>query len=296
MAIVLNPKEVDLSKQWDDAGKDIERVETTMDEPDDLDPNFYTKRTVKTTPTVKGLAAVATKAASQWNDETEFTFGKDKTFAQFKIDSPEKFDELQATYNKVFPNKPIDNDKDLYIATAMNLADKEEIKPTQRIRDEAKWAAYNRRENLKASKQLAAYNHGLSAAAATAENNVRTFFEDVPDGIYTTASGKKVTKKGDRWVDASGKPLTTSGADPIKVTGANIPKGFVDGLPAKYQVAVDYMDLHVNGGVASGGYNEFTKLVPRNVGVKSALKGTKQKAPVTPMGAPAQVTDNNLGF
>jgi hypothetical protein len=97
-------------------------------------------------------------------------------------------------------------------------------------------------------------------------------------------------------MDASGRPASTSGDDPIKVTGANIPKGFVEGLPAKFQVAVDYMDLHVNNGVASGGYNEFTKLVPRSVGVKSALKGTKQKAPVTQMGAVTQGGDDPLNI
>jgi hypothetical protein len=296
MAIVLNPKEVDLSKQWDEAGKDIERSETTIDEADDLDPRFYTKRTVKTSPTVKGLNSVATKAASQWNDETEFTFGKDKTFAQFKLDSPDKYNELTASYQKVFPGKVIDNDKDLYIATAINLADKEELKPTQRIRDDKKWADYNRSQNIAGSKEIAKYNHSLSANAAVSEANARTYFEEIPSGVYTTQSGKKVEKKGDRWVDASGKPLTTSGDDPIKVTGSNIPNGFVEKLPAKYQVAVDYMDLHVNDGVASGAYNEFTKLVPRRSAIKSEFKGTKQKPAVTQMGAVTQGGDDPLNI
>lgn len=294
MSIVLNPKEVDLPKQWAEAGKDVEKVETTKDEPDDLDPRFYTKRTVTLTPTANGLAKVATNAASQWNHETEYTFGKDKTFAQFKLDSPDKFNELLASYQKVFPGKTMENDKDLYIATAINLADKTEVKPTQRIRDDVKWSAYQRAQNLAASKELSRYNHAMNAAEAQNEQNTHTFFEDIPAGTYNIEGGGTAVKKGDRWYTASGQPLTTAGDKPIKITGAAIPDGFTTGLPAKYKLAVDYIDLHVTNGVASGGYNEFTKLVPRSTAVKASLKGTKQKAAVVPLGG--VVTDDGLGF
>jgi len=297
MAIVLNPKEVDLNKQWADTGKDIERVETTIDEPDDLDPRFYTKRTVKTTPTPGGLGSVAIKADSQWNDETEFTFGKylDKTFEQYSKDNPAKVKEFQVSYNKVYPNKPIENDKDLYIAMAINLADKDEPKPTQRIRDDKKWADYNRSQNISASKEIAKYNHALSnAPQIKSDNNVRTYFEDIPDGTYTTTSGASVTKKGDRWVDASGKALTTTGENTVKINKASLPTQFQKNAQGRAQSAVDYMDLHVNNGVASGGYNEFTNLVTRKVAVGEALKGTKQKASVTQMGAVVETDD--LGF
>jgi len=296
MSIQLNPKEVDLSKQWEDATKDIERVETTSDEADDIDPKYTIKRTVKTTPTIKGLETAATKAAYQWNDETEYTFSKDKTFAQFKLDSPEKFNQLLASYQKIYPGKTIENDKDLYIATAISMADKEEIKPTLRIRDDVKWARDNRAANLKAWKELSAYNHSFSnAPQIQSDNNVRTYFEDIPDGTYTTTNGSKVTKKGDRWVDASGKAVTTTGGNTIKIDKANVPTQFAKNAQGKAQLVVDYIDLHVNNGVVSGGYNEFTNLVPRKVAVGEALKGTKQKPAAQQMGAPTPVT-NDLGF
>lgn len=297
MAIQLNPKEVDLTKQWEDATKDIERVETTIDEPDDIDPKFTIKRTVTTIPTQKGLETAATRADYQWNDETEFTFGKDKTIEKFKLNSPGQFNKLLESYQKVFPGKTIENDKDWYIATAINMADQQNLKPTERIRDDVKWSAYNRAANLKASKELAAYNNSLSnKPQIQSDNNVRTYFEDIPDGIYTTTGGAKVTKKGDTWVDASGKALTTTGANTVKITKASLPTQFQKNAQGQAQSAVDYMDLHVNNGIASGGYNEFTNLVPRKVAVGEALKGTKQKPTPQKMVATPQPVTNDLGF
>jgi len=296
MSIKTHPKEVDLVKQWQETGRDISRDEFTTDEPDDIDPKFTIKRTVKTVPSLAGLKTVADRAYYQWNKETEYTFGLDKTFAQTKIDSPEKFNEILASFQKVFPGKKMENDKDLYIGTAINLADKPDLKPTVRLRDDVKWSAYNRAANLKASKELSAYNHSFSnAPQIQSDNNVRTYFEDIPDGTYTTTNGAKVTKKGDRWVDASGKAVTTTGGNTIKIDKANVPTQFAKNAQGKAQLVVDYIDLHVNNGVVSGGYNEFTNLVPRKVAVGEALKGTKQKPAAQQMGAPTPVTDN-LGF
>ena len=293
MSIETHPEEVDLTKQWKDATDNVERKEITIDEPDDIDPKYTIKRTVKTIPTQTGLEAAATKADSQWNDGTEYTFTKKNTIEKFKLNSPELFNKMLASYQKVFPGKNIETNKDWYIATTIHLADQEELKPTVRLRDDVKWTRDNRAANLKASKELSAYNHALNnQPQIQSDNNVRTYFEDIPDGTYTTTNGTKVTKKGDRWVDASGKPFTTTGSNTIKIDKANVPTQFAKNAQGKAQSVVDYIDLHVNNGVAAGGYNEFTNLVPRKVAVGEALKGTKQKPNPQQMGAPTQVTNN----
>jgi hypothetical protein len=109
--------------------------------------------------------------------------------------------------------------------------------------------------------------------------NAVTYFEEIPSGVYTTTKGQKVEKKGHVWVDATGKPLTTSGDNVVKIT-ANVPDGFAKNAPGKASVAVDYMDLHVNNGIASGGFNDLINFVPRTTAIKQALKGTGVKAPV----------------
>lgn len=280
MSIQLNPKEVDLAKQWEDTGKNIELDLFETKEADEIDPRFTTKVTTKTRPSLKGLQTVADKAAYQWNDETEYTFGKDKTFAQFKLDSPEKYNQLSESFAKVFPGKTIENDKDLYIATAINMADKEGIKGTDRIRDDVKWASYNREQNKVYDKEMKIFEKSLKPTEKQEITNAKTYFEDIPSGVYTTTKGQKVEKKGDVWVDMNGKPLTTSGDNVVKITKANVQDGFAKNAPGKASVAVDYMDLHVNNGIASGAYNDLTNFVPRSSAIKQAYKGTGVKAPI----------------
>lgn len=295
MLIETHPEEVNLDKQLNETTQNVERTIETYDQPDKID-QFTTERIKKSSPTPIGLAKVAQRADFQWDDATEYTFKKKKMYEMYKND-PAKFTETLASFQKVFPDiKEFRDDKDMYIAMAINLADKDEIIPTERIVNTTARDAYNRAANLKASKALSAYNHSFSnAPQIQSDNNVRTYFEDIPDGTYTTTNGFKVTKKGDRWVDASGKSVTTTGGNTIKIDKANVPTQFAKNAQGKAQSVVDYIDLHVNNGVVSGGYNEFTNLVPRKVAVGEALKGTKQNPAPQQMGAPTQVT-NDLGF
>jgi len=280
MAIQTHPEEVDLVKQWEETGKNIPLDIIETKQADDIDPKFTTKVTTKTRPTPAGLKTVADRAFYQWNKETEYTFGLDKTFAQFKIDSPEKFNELLKSYQKVFgDDAEMKNDKDLYIATAINMADKEQFKSTDRFRDDKKWADYNRQQNMVYDKQMKIFEKSLNPTQRQEINNVRTYFEDIPSGFYTTSKGQKVEKRGDVWVDATGKALTTTGDNIVKIT-SNIPDAFAKNAPGKASVAVDYIDLHVNNGIASGGFNDLTNFVPRSTSIKQAYKGTGVKVPV----------------
>ena len=168
----------------------------------------------------------------------------------------------------------------MYIATAINMADKEELKPTQRIRDDVKWANYNREQNMIYDKKMKLFEKSLKPTEKQELTNAVTYFESIPSGFYTTTKGQKVEKRGDIWVDATGKPLTTNGDNVVKITKGNIPAGFAKNAPGKASVAVDYMDLHVNNGIASGAYNDLTNFVPRSSATQVALKGTGVKVPV----------------
>lgn len=289
MMIQLNPKEVDLVKQWDDAGKGIEVAQSTTKEKDDISPDFYTKVTITEAPTINGLKQVASKADSQWNDETEYTFGKDKTFDQFKLSDPTKFNELQASYSKVFGNKPIENDKDLYIATAINLADKTKITKQDRVRDDVKWSNWNRAQNLAASKQLSVFNKSLNAKQIADQNKVSTAFETILDGTYGAA-----VKKGNKWYDKNGNLLNTKEDKPLHITG-QIPNDIASFASEKMRPYVDYLDLYIKDGVVQGVYNEFTNLITRGNAVNKTLKASGQKPSVPTMNNSAPAT-NSLGF
>jgi len=174
------------------------------------------------------------------------------------------------------------------------MADKTAPKKVERLRDEVGWSKWNRAQNLIASKNLAVFNKGLTAQEAKDVNTVHTFFEDIPAGTYNLVGGGTAVKKGDNWYDASGKPLTTQGDKPIRITGVNIPQGFAAGVTnSKLKLGVDYMDLHVDKGRATGGYNEITKLVPRTDAARAALKGTSQKVPVQTVSPLIQDNDPN---
>lgn len=292
MAIQTHPEEVNLDKQLNETTKDVERATEYYDQPDKID-RFTTERIKKTTPTETGLAKVAQRADFQWDDATEYTFKKKKMYARYK-DHPEQFDELFKSYQKVFPNKTeFKDDKDMYIAMAINLADKDEIIPTERIVNTTAKDAYNREQNLIFDKKLKLFEQSLKPTEKQNLTNAVTYFEAIPNGVYTTTKGQKVEKKGDVWVDANGKPLTTSGDNVVKIT-ANIPDGFAKNAPGKASVAVDYMDLHVNNGIASGAYNDLTKFVPRSSAIKQAYKGTGVKAPIQQINTQPEAT--NLGF
>ena len=298
MDIAVNPKKIDLTKQWDDEGKGIEVAEEQKDTPDDIDPQFTTQRTVTSKPTLGGLATVGIRADANWNKETQFTFAKTTNFEDYKA-HPEKFMPLLESFQKVYPNKPIENDKDLYIATSINMADKTTPKTQLRLRDEVGWSKWNRAQNLIASKNLAVFNKSLTPQETKDVNTVHTFFEDIPAGTYKLVGGGTAVKKGDNWYDAGGKPLTTQGDNPIRITGKqNIPEGFAAGVTnSKLKLGVDYMDLHVDKGRATGGYNEITMLVPRTTAARVALKGTGQKVPVQTVSPLIQDNDpNKIGF
>ena len=296
MDIAVNPKKIDLTKQWDDEGKGIEVAEEQTDKPDDIDPQFTIQRTITSKPTLVGLATVGTRADANWNKETQFTFAKTTNFEDYKA-HPEKFMPLLESFQKVYPNKPIENDKDLYIATSINIADKTTPKTQLRLRDEKKWSSWNRAENARVAREDATFRSKLTAQQNQSTNNARTFFEEIPNGTYDINGGGKAVKNGDGWYDTNGKPLTALGDKTVRITG-NLPQGFTAGVTnSKLKLGVDYMDLHVEKGRAIGGYNEITKYVPRRDAVVLAAKGTGQKVQLETVSPLIQDNDpNKIGF
>lgn len=292
MLIETHPEEVNLDKQLNETTQNVERAIEYYDQPDKID-RFTTERIKKSSPTQIGLAKVAKRADFQWDDATEYTFKKKKMYEMYKND-PTKFTEVLASFQKVFPDiKEFRDDKDMYIAMAINLADKDEIIPTERIVNTTARDAYNRAANLKAHKEAIAYSASLNnKPQIQSDNNTKTYFEDILPGTYTTTKGQKVTKVGDTWVDASGKPFTSTGDNTIKIPKGKFPKEFAENARGEAVNVVDYIDLHVGNGLATAGYNEFTNVVPRRTAVVQRLKGTGVKPTVQPV---TPVT-NDLGF
>jgi hypothetical protein len=265
--IETHPEEVDLNKQWDQAGSGAkeEKIESGPAVKHPTKP-FTQVQPISYSVNASNLATVGNNARAQWNDGTEYTFKKLMDLDAIKKD-PAKFKILQTSYEKAYPGYTIETPVDLYVAVAINRKD---ITRTdqENVRDEIGYAKFMNDLRVQSSKKLIDYNKDAKAVAAN--NNIRTSFEDFVPGVYN--NGKIKIENGIVYDVQTGKRYTSNKNFDLTVGKDAIPRKLISKLPADMQVAVDYMELTVKDGIIQGAMNELTGYIPRTDVVKEAQK------------------------
>ena len=285
------PDKVDLPKLWSQIPKDLEVKETETV----LTPLPGSNKFEKIQRTQKSVGAADLKRVGDYakvkydDDAIEYNFKeylKDMTPTQLKEADAVKYNELNDAYKSVYGND-IESDKEpekaLFTAYAISGSNKARIE-TKPVRDEIAWEEYKSAKDFENQKKLAQYKESIKKNRPDVDvDNVRTSFEDIPDGTYGA-----YTKKGNLWYDASGKLATSSGGKfDIEIPGGMIPSGLLEHIPPSQRPAIEKIRINVKDGVAQGAVDNdpdgLYKMLPRTQAAEKSYKGTGVKVPIKTM-------------
>ena len=300
--VVMNPKEVDLAKEWDEATKGIPKSSVESYEPS-TEP--YTKTKVTTTEiSPDGYKQIATNASNRWTRPVEYTLHKQKPFESY---SEQELDDLNLAFQKAYPDKTIGSDKDIFIANAIKSADATGVKREKEF-DRVAYDAFLDKKREESQKRMEVFKKSLSKDDQINIANVKTPLDLIPDGNYKTTKNKDVYRKNGQWVNADGTPYSSTKDDQVRIVGKQIPVRIKNAYPTGTKpLIVQYLDLDVTNGTTQSAANPFMGFMSRNdllqeelkkAGVKSTINQIipKKSTEKVTIKTPAGKATTNLGF
>jgi hypothetical protein len=300
--VQVNPQEVDLAKEWEEASKGVPKSSVETYEPS-TEPFSKTKITT-TEIAPEGYQQIASKANARWSRGAEFTMHKQMPLE--KLNENELTD-LNNYYKKAFPDKDISSDKDLFIANAIKMADAEGVKREKEF-DRVAYDAFLDKKREESQKRMEVFKKSLSKDDQINIANVETALDVIPDGDYKTTKNKDVYRRNGQWVNADGTPYSSTKDDQVRIVGKQIPVRIKNAYPTGTKpLIVQYLDLDVTNGTTQSAANPFMGFMSRNdllqeelkkAGVKSTINQIipKKSTEKVTIKTPAGKATTNLGF
>ena len=224
----------------------------------------YEEYEIKQTP--ESLKSIGDRASDLYNaKEVKYTFHKNHPFNEWTDKNTGMFNQANDLYKKIY-GKDIENEKELYTGLAMQSKNQVQTEAgTPRLN-----AIAMKDLDFLYQKKLEQFKKSLNPTLSTKMDQVKTAFEEIPDGTY----GKVIIKGGYVYNAADGKPYTSAGNGfDVKISKDLIPTGVLDKRPTGVNInLIDYMHFNVVNGVIQGGKNTDLGLITRGTLLEDQLK------------------------
>ena len=224
----------------------------------------YEEYEIKQTP--ESLKAIGDRASDLYNaKEVKYTFHKNHPFKEWSDQNAAMFTQANDLYKQIY-GKDIENEKELYTGLAMQSKNQ--------VQKEVGNSRLNpiamKNLDFQYSKKLEQYKKSLNPTLSTQIDQVKTPFEEIPDGTY----GKVIIKGGYVYNAADGKPYTSAGNGfDIKISKDKLPTGVLDKRAQGVNInLIDDMDFNVVNGVIQGAKNADAGLITRGTLLGDQLK------------------------
>lgn len=259
--IQYNPKRLTLKEQQDAIDSTVQHIKPVETEPtvkpDPADKEFNIITTQKVY-TPNQLTAMGDVLGNAYDDKTiKYNWKKDHPFKEAKAQSFQQFDAADKLFQSLY-GRPIDNDKDYFVATNLLAKSTPQGGETQRVIN----PSVARQRDLQKQMQLANYQKKLSGKTLQDVNDATTGFEMIPDGTYGNA-----IKRGGKFYNADGSLYNSAqGQNDVNISYENIPtdiqKGLASGISPLF-FKKGGLNLNIVNGVAQVGSNPLTGTISR---------------------------------
>jgi hypothetical protein len=207
--VEVNPKLLsgkEMQDYLENSISDITPTKTPTGVTKDPKNGLYENEVYKIEYSPESLKAIGDRASDLYNArEVKYTFHKNHPFKEWTERNADLFTEANKLYKQVYNGKDIEpgNEKQLYTAMAMlsKNQSKQEVGPS-RLNPIAM-----KNLDFQYSKKLEQYKKSLNPTLSTQIDQIKTPFEEIPDGTY----GKVIIKGGYVYNAADGTPYTSAG-------------------------------------------------------------------------------------